>query len=183
MVRLGAAHGIEARALISPMDEPLGRAVGNALEVQEAVDTLAGDGPPDLRSLALEAAGWLVGDAGRVERALDSGEALDTYGRWIREQGGDPSAPLPQAPVVQEVPAPASGVVTRCSALCIGELAMRLGAGRATKGAPVDHAVGVVVHRRSGERVEAGQPLATLHARSRMDPAEALACFDVARDA
>jgi pyrimidine-nucleoside phosphorylase len=183
MVRLGAAHGIEARAFISPMNEPLGWAVGNALEVREAVDTLAGGGPSDLRSLALEAAGWLVGDAARVERTLGSGEALETYRRWVRAQGGDPDAPLPQAPVVQQVAAPVSGTVTRCSALRIGQLAMRLGAGRTRKGAPVDHAVGVVVHRKAGERIAAGEPLATIHARAPVEPRELLACFDLHADA
>jgi pyrimidine-nucleoside phosphorylase len=182
MVRLGSRHGIEATALVSPMNEPLGRAVGNALEVDEAVASLSGDGPADLRALALEAAGWLVGDETRAERALDSGEALETYRRWIRAQGGDPDAPLPAAPVVQGVAAPAAGTVT-CSALAIGQLAVRLGAGRVSKGAPIDHAVGVVVHRKSGERVEAGEPLATVYAREPVDPAGVLACFDLVADA
>jgi thymidine phosphorylase len=182
MVRLGSRHGIEATALVSPMNEPLGRAVGNALEVDEAVASLSGDGPADLRALALEAAGWLVGDETRAQRALDSGEALETYRRWIRAQGGDPDAPLPAAPVVQEVAAPAAGTVT-CSALAIGQLAVRLGAGRVSKGAPIDHTVGVVVHRKSGERVEAGEPLATVYAREPVDPAGVLACFDLVADA
>jgi pyrimidine-nucleoside phosphorylase len=183
MVRLGSQHGIEAIAVVSRMDEPLGWAVGNALEVREAVATLSGGGPGDLRALALEAAAWLVGDAARVERTLDSGEALEMYGRWVRAQGGDPDAPLAAAPVVQAVAARASGTVIRCSALGIGELAMRLGAGRASKGAPIDPAVGVVVHRKAGDRVETGQALATVHARAAVDPAGVLACFDVAADA
>jgi pyrimidine-nucleoside phosphorylase len=183
MVRLGREHGIEAAAFVSPMDEPLGWAVGNALEVEESVATLAGNGPHDLRALALEAAGWLVQDEERVRRALDSGEALETYRRWISAQGGNPDAPLPRAPVVQEVGAPYATTVTHCSALAVGKLAMRLGAGRASKGAPIDHAVGVVVHRKAGDTVEAGEPLATVHARAEVDAAEVLACFRLERRA
>ena len=183
MVRLATGHGIEATAFVSPMDQPLGWAVGNALEVEESVATLAGGGPDDLRALAVEEAGWLVGDEQRVRRALESGEALETYRRWIRAQGGDPDAPLEAAPVVQEVAAPFPATVTRCSARAVGGLAMRLGAGRPGKGARIDHAVGVVVHRKRGDAVEQGQPLATVHARAEIDPVQVLDCFELERHA
>ncbi len=171
MERLGRTHGIEVTALVSPMDEPLGWAVGNALELDEAVATLRGDGPDDLTELCLEAAAILVGDAERVRRVLASGEGHGAYDAWIRAQGGDPSAPLPRAPVVETTASPRSGVVRRCHALRVAELALELGAGRAVKGGPVDHAVGVVVHRKAGDEVAAGEPLATVHARSAV-PAE-----------
>jgi pyrimidine-nucleoside phosphorylase/thymidine phosphorylase len=183
MARLGRLHDIETTAQVTPMDEPLGAAVGNALEVEEAIATLRGAGPDDLVGLALEASAALVGDRARVREALESGAAYDRFRRWITAQGGDPDAPLPRAPVVQEIGAPADGTVIRCGARAIGELAMQLGAGRTAKGAPVDHAVGVVVHRKSGDRVEAGEPLASVHARAPVDPAMVLACFELEADA
>jgi pyrimidine-nucleoside phosphorylase len=179
MVSLGADHGIAASAMLSGMDEPLGHAVGNALEVEEAVATLRGEGPPDLRELCLHAAGVLTGDRARAERALDSGAAYEAYERWIRAQSGDPDAPLPRAPIVEEVVAEGGGIVERCHALAVGQAAMRLGAGRVAKGDAIDHAVGIVVHAKRGDRVENGQPLATVHARREFDEAEIRACFAI----
>ncbi|MGZ4431819.1 MAG: thymidine phosphorylase [Gaiellales bacterium] len=179
MVRLGASHGIEASALLSRMDEPLGRAVGNALEVEEAVAALRGEGPEDLVELCLSAAAPLVGGREAAETALRSGEAHAAYRRWIRAQGGDPDAPLPRAPLIVEVPAPRSGVVVRCHARPVGEAAMALGAGRAVRDAPIDHAVGIVVNRKAGERVQAGESLATVHARDAVDEARVAACFEI----
>jgi thymidine phosphorylase len=155
--------------------------VGNALEVAEAVDALQGRGPADLMALCVDAAAIMTGDRGAVERALRSGAAYETYRRWIAAQGGDPDAPLPQAPVVVSVPAPRAGVVRSCHALRLGEAAMRLGAGRARKEDAVDHAVGIVVDAKAGERVERGGSLATVHARSPadVDAAAVLACFDL----
>ncbi|MDX6534561.1 MAG: pyrimidine-nucleoside phosphorylase [Gaiellales bacterium] len=180
MVRLGAEHGTRATAMLSGMDEPLGRAVGNALEVEEAVATLRGEGPADLRELCLHAAGVLLGDRPAAERALASGAAYEAYERWIRAQRGDPDAPLPKAPAVVDVPAQRSGIVQHCHALAVGRAAMRLGAGRVAKGDPIDHAVGIVVHAKRGDPVEAGQPLATVHARAEFDQAQIEACFEIA---
>jgi pyrimidine-nucleoside phosphorylase len=180
MVRLGGEYDIETDAILTSMDEPLGHSVGNALEVEEAVATLRGDGPPDLTELCLAAAAILVGDRATVERALESGAAYERYERWIAAQGGDPLAPLPQAPVVEQVAADVSGVVQRCHALAIGEAATRLGAGRAGKGDSVDHAVGIVVHRKRGDTVSEGEPLATVHARGEFDADVVRACFEIA---
>jgi pyrimidine-nucleoside phosphorylase len=181
MIELGAAAGLPTTCMLTRMDEPLGRAVGNAVEVAEAVATLRGDGPDDLVSLCLEAAALMTGDRAAVDRALASGAAYEAYRRWIVAQGGDPEAPLPQAPVVRAVPAPRGGVVRTCHALRLGEAAMRLGAGRARKEDAVDHAVGIVVNAKAGEEVAAGAPLATVHARSPadVDAAAVAACFEI----
>jgi pyrimidine-nucleoside phosphorylase len=179
MVRLGRDHDIDTHALLSNMSEPLGAAVGDALEVAEAVDTLRGEGPPDITELCVHQATVLAGDESVVRRALDSGAAYERYQRWVVAQGGDPEAPLPRAPLVVEVPAPRSGVVQRCHARGIGEQVMRLGAGRTTKEDIVDHAVGVLVYRKRGDRVEAGEPLATVHARREADLDAVAACFEI----
>jgi pyrimidine-nucleoside phosphorylase len=181
MIELGAAAGLPTACMLTRMDEPLGRAVGNALEVAEAVEALHGRGPADLTDLCVEAAAIMTGDRAAVEAALRSGAAYAAYRRWIAAQGGDPDAPLPRAPVVVSVPAPREGVVRSCHALRLGEAAMRLGAGRARKDDPVDHAVGIVVDAKAGERVERGGSLATVHARSPadVDAAAVAACFDL----
>lgn len=183
MARLGDSHGIETTALVSAMDEPLGRAVGNALEVAEAVETLRGGGPPDLRALAVEEAAVLTGDRGAVELALDDGSAYETYRSWVRAQGGDPDAPLPRAPLVADVRAPRATTVRRCHAYRVADLAMRLGAGRQVKGAEVDHAVGLVVHRKAGDRVDAGDLLATVHSRGPVEERFVVGCFSFEDDA
>jgi pyrimidine-nucleoside phosphorylase len=179
MLELGRAHGIEGTAMLSSMDEPLGCAVGNALEVEEAVATLRGEGPPDFTELCVRAAALLVGDRDAVEQAIASGAATEKFTSWVAAQGGDPEAPLPRAPAQVDVPAPRSGVVQRCRALGIGETAMRLGAGRRAKGEEIDHAVGIVVHRKRGDAVAAGEALATVHARGDVDVAEVAACFEI----
>jgi thymidine phosphorylase len=183
MARLGASHGIETTALVSAMDEPLGHAVGNALEVAEAVEALRGGGPPDLRALAVEEAAVLTGDRGAVELALDDGSAYETYRSWVRAQGGDPDAPLPRAPLVVDVRAPRATTVRRCHAYRVADLAMRLGAGRQVKGAEVDHAVGLVVHRKAGDRVDAGDVLATVHSRGPVEERFVVGCFSFEDDA
>jgi len=183
MARLGDSHGIETTALVSAMDEPLGHAVGNALEVAEAVETLRGGGPPDLRALAVEEAAVLTGDRGAVELALDDGSAYETYRSWVRAQGGDPDAPLPCAPLVVDVRAPRATTVRRCHAYRVADLAMRLGAGRQVKGAEVDHAVGLVVHRKAGDRVDAGDVLATVHSRGPVEERFVVGCFSFEDDA
>jgi pyrimidine-nucleoside phosphorylase len=179
MRRLGELAGLPTTCMLTGMEEPLGRAVGNALEVEEAVRALAGEGPDDLTELCLTAAGLMTGDRSAAEAALRSGAALDTFRRWIAAQGGDADAPLPRAPLTVDVPAPRAGVVQRCHALGIGLAAMRLGAGRARKEDAVDHAVGVVVAVKAGDRVEAGQPLARLHARTPPDVEPVAACFEI----
>jgi pyrimidine-nucleoside phosphorylase len=176
MVDLGRRAGRQAVCLLTDMDQPLGAAVGNALEVREAVATVTGEGPPDFTQLVLEASSRLIAlsdlglDAveGRelAERVMTDGSARETYERWIRAQGGDPDlVALPRAPVIQEVRAPRAGIVSRLAALPIGIAALELGAGRRTKDDAIDHAVGIVCSAKRGQEVEASQVLADVHAR------------------
>jgi pyrimidine-nucleoside phosphorylase len=181
MVSLGRAAGRGVCAVISAMNEPLGRAVGNALEVQEAAATLRGEGPADLTSLGLELgahmlvlAGVAAGEAdarARMRRALQSGEALERLRQMVRAQGGDSRCldepgRLPVAPVVRTVVAETSGYVLGLDARVIGEAVMQLGGGRAKKGDAVDHAVGIVFSAKVGARVNQGEPLFEVHARA-----------------
>jgi pyrimidine-nucleoside phosphorylase len=163
--------------VLTDMDQPLGRTVGNALEVREAWETVSGGGPADFRELVVDAAAQLLAlsdlgvdeDEGRLraEKALADGSALAAYDEWVRAQGGDPDpARLPRAPVVRLVPAPASGYVQRLAAREVAVAAMELGAGREVAGQPIDHAVGVVCLRKRGEEVAVGEPLAEIHARN-----------------
>ncbi len=176
MRALGERAGLDVVCVLTDMDQPLGRAVGNALEVREAWDTLSGDGPPDFRELVVDAAAQLLAlsDLGvdeaegrrRAETALGDGSALATYDRWVRAQGGDPDpARLPAAPVVRAVAAPASGYVRELGAREVAVTAMELGAGREVAGEPIDHAVGVVCKAKRGDPVERGDALAEIHAR------------------
>ena len=177
MVDLGHREGREVVCLLTDMDQPLGCAVGNALEEQEAVETIAGDGPADFTELVLDACARLLAlsdlgvdlEQGRrlAEGAVDDGSATVAYERWIRAQGGDPDpSALPEAPVVREVLAPHAGVVVRLGALAVGNAALELGAGRRTKEDAVDHAVGVMCRVKRGEAVAAGDVLAEVHARN-----------------
>jgi thymidine phosphorylase len=170
--------------VLTDMDQPLGRAVGNALEVHESVAVVRGEGPPDLTELVLDACAHLLalsdldvdvaGGRALAEAVVADGTALAAYERWIRAQGGDPDdAALPKAPLVREVFAPRDGYVRRLAALPVGLAALRLGAGRRTKDEPVDHAVGIVCAKKRGDRVEAGEPLAELHARDEATADEA----------
>src|SRR6185436_5145823 len=167
MIEIGRRAGREVVCELTDMDQPLGRAVGNALEVREAVATVRGEGPPDLTELVLASCAHLLAlsDLGvdraegrrRAEAAVADGSALAAYERWIRAQGGDPSEDaLERAPVVVEVPSPASGWVARAGAIAIGRAALHLGAGRRTKEDDVDHAVGIVCLAKRGDRVEQG---------------------------
>jgi pyrimidine-nucleoside phosphorylase len=176
MVDLGRRAGRQVVCLLTDMDQPLGAAVGNALEVREAVSTITGEGPPDFTELVLDACARLLAlsDLGvdTVEgrelalQATTNGTARETYDRWIRAQGGDPDLEsLPMAPVSQEVRAPRSGIVARLAALPIGIAALELGAGRRTKDDAIDHAVGVVCSAKRGQHVDEGQVLADVHAR------------------
>jgi pyrimidine-nucleoside phosphorylase len=177
MRELGVRAGREVVCELTDMDQPLGRAVGNALEIREAVETLRGDGPEDLVELVLGASGHLLAlsDLGvdqtegrrRAEEALASGAALDTYERWVQAQGGDPALEaLPAAPVVRTVTAAQDGFVQAIAATAIGEAALRLGAGRMRKEDGIDHAVGIVCLAKRGDEVSTGDVLAEVHARS-----------------
>ena len=177
MLDLGRRFGRETVCLLTAMDEPLGRAVGNALEVREALETLRGEGPPDFTELVAAAAAHLlvISDLEidepearrRVDAALADGSAVQAYERWIQAQGGDPSEDaLPTAPIVRELESPRAGYVAAVGAIRVGQAALHLGAGRRTKDDPIDHAVGVVCVRKPGARVERGEPLAEIHARS-----------------
>ena len=176
MQALGVRAGREVVCLLTDMDQPLGAAVGNALEVREALATVRGEGPPDFSELVLDASARLLAlsDLGvavgegrrRAEAAVADGSAAETWRRWIEAQGGDPDeAALEQAPVVREVLADRSGAVARLGAIDIGTAALGLGAGRLTKTDTIDHAVGVVCLRKRGDAVESGDVLAEVHAR------------------
>jgi thymidine phosphorylase len=167
MVGLGAEHGVRTAALLTRMDVPLGRAVGNAVEVEEAVATLRGDGPPDLVEVTLALAREMLALAGidaDPAAALADGRALDRYRRMIAAQGGDPDAGLPAANFSEAVLAPESGWVRRLDARAVGVAAWRLGAGRARKEDPVSAGAGVCLLAKPGERVEAGQRVMELRA-------------------
>jgi pyrimidine-nucleoside phosphorylase len=176
MVELGRRAGREVVCELTDMDQPLGRAVGNALEIAEVLDTLGGNGPPDLVELVVGASAHLLAlsDLGvdvaegrrRAEDALAGGAARDGYERWIRAQDGDPRREaLPVAAVVRPVPAPASGYVGAIATTAVGLAALHLGAGRVRKEDAIDHAVGVVCLAKRGDRVEPGSPIAEVHAR------------------
>jgi thymidine phosphorylase len=167
MVRLGEAHGVHTVAKLTPMSAPLGRAVGNALEVTESVDVLCGGGPSDVRALTLELAAImieLVGLTADPASALDDGSAYEVYRRMIAAQGGDPDAAMPIAPLIEDVRAPHAGIVQSIDARSVGVAAWRLGAGRARKEDPVSATAGVMCLVREGDHVEKGQPLFALHA-------------------
>jgi thymidine phosphorylase len=169
MVGLGADAGLRTVCLLTSMSSPLGRGIGNALEVAEAVEVLQGGGPADLREVCLAIAREMLALGGVHDdpaAALDDGRAHDVWRRMVRAQGGDPDAALPSAARTAVVPAERDGWLTRLDALAVGTAAWRLGAGRARKEDAVDAAAGVVLGASLGERVVAGQPIATLHAAS-----------------
>jgi thymidine phosphorylase len=167
MVDLGTAHGTRSVALLTDMSTPLGRTAGNALEVEESLEVLAGGGPPDVVELTLALAREMLTSAGlgRVDPAdaLRNGKAMDVWRRMIRAQGGDPEASLPTARERHVVSSPADGVLVRLDARAVGEAAWRLGAGRARKEDPVLAEAGVIMHAKPGEIVHAGDPLLELH--------------------
>ena len=167
MVALGTDSGVRTVALLTNMQTPLGLTAGNALEVQESVDVLAGGGPDDVVELTLVLAREMLAGAGidDVDPAdrLKDGSAMDVWRQMVRAQGGDPEAPLPTARETHVVPAPADGVLTRLDALAVGVAAWRLGAGRARKEDAVQAGAGVQMHAKPGARVRGGEPLFTLH--------------------
>ncbi|MFF0177519.1 thymidine phosphorylase [Micromonospora sp. NPDC005223] len=191
MVELGGAHGVRTVALLTDMSTPLGLAVGNAVEVTESVEVLAGGGPADVVELTLALAREMLDAAGLPdadpEAALRDGRAMDAWRTMIRAQGGDPDAPMPTANEVELVTATEDGWVAEVDAYAIGVAAWRLGAGRARKEDPVSIPAGVVLHKRRGDRVRVGDPLFELRAEhaERMPAAlaEARAAVRVAPDA
>jgi thymidine phosphorylase len=172
MVGLGTNAGVNTVALLTDMSTPLGLTAGNALEVRESVEVLAGGGPADVVELTVALAREMLAAAGvsgktatykDPETALRDGSAMDHWRRMIAAQGGDPDAALPVAREQHVFTAPASGVLTGLDAYAVGVAAWRLGAGRARKEDPVQAGAGVEIHAKPGERVTAGQPLLTLH--------------------
>ncbi len=189
MVQIAHLAGRKAVALLSDMNQPLGHAVGNALEVREAIETLHGGGPADFREHCLVVAAHMLHlgekaanvEEGRAlaEAAIADGRAWETFRKLVVAQGGDVSyvdnpEKLPAARIVRPLPAPADGYLSRIHAREVGEAAVLLGAGRTRKGDPVNHAVGIVVHRKVGDFVQAGEPVMTIHADDEKTLAEAL---------
>ncbi len=190
MLEIGRGMGKKVAALLTGMEQPLGRTVGNALETEEAIETLKGDGPADLESLSTELAAWMLslGGAagsldearGKVSRALDSGAGLRKLQEVIERQGGDPRVAddpsrLPRARERIDLPAEVGGSVAGIACRAVGQAAMLLGAGRETLASQIDPAVGVVLRKRVGDPVAPGEPLATLHVNDRARLEEALA--------
>jgi pyrimidine-nucleoside phosphorylase len=184
MLELGRHAGREVVCLLTDMDQPLGQAVGNALEIREAIATLRGEGPPDLVELVTAASSRLVAlsDLGvdeaeardRVARVIEDGSAVEAFERWVRAQGGNPDESLlPTAPVKRLVEASRAGYVTELGAVRVGQAALHLGAGRQTKDDSIDHAVGVVCLRKRGDRVAQDEALCEVHAQTEEAAAEA----------
>ena len=166
LVGLGESAGVRTTALLTRMDVPLGYACGNGIEVAESLEVLSGGGPADVVDLTVALARQMVKAAGLdgtdPADVLASGKAMDVWRDMVRAQGGDPDAPLPVAHHSQDVIASEAGIVTGIDAMSVGLAAWRLGAGRARKEDPVQAAAGVMLRVRPGDRVVAGQPLATL---------------------
>ena len=198
MLELGRHAGREVACVLTDMDQPLGHAVGNALEIRETVATLRGEGPPDFTELVFSACAHLLAfsDLGideatgrdRAAVAVQDGSALAAYERWIAAQGGDPrEEALPSAPVVRAVQAPRGGYVGAIGAVDVGLAALRLGAGRRTKDDDIDHAVGVLCLKKRGDAVDPGDVVAQVHASDDESAAraadEVLAAYAFAEDA
>jgi pyrimidine-nucleoside phosphorylase len=179
MVRIGSNVGRKTMAVISDMSQPLGFAIGNALEVKEAIDTLQGHGPKDLEELCLALGSQMVFLAGkaasledaktRLQEVIKNGQALAKFKEFLQNQGGNPEVVdhpelLPTAKYKIEVPAKKDGVVAEITADAIGTAAMLLGAGRATKESKIDLAVGLVLNKKVGDKVKNGESLVTIHA-------------------
>ncbi|MFJ6675255.1 thymidine phosphorylase [Actinosynnema sp. NPDC091369] len=166
LVSIGVDHGLRISALLTDMSVPLGRAVGNAVEVAESVEVLQGNGPSDIVDLTVALAEEMLSRAGITASPRDvlaSGEAYETWARMIRAQGGDPDAPLPTAEHRHTVTAPDDGYLTTLDAYAVGVAAWRLGAGRARKEDPVQPGAGILCLAKPGDRVTRGQPLLELH--------------------
>jgi len=188
MVSIARVVGQRAVALLADMNQPLGNAVGNALEVKEAIQTLRGGGPADFLEHSLVVAGHMLVSGGKAadlregmrlaQAALEDGRGLEMFKRLVAAQGGDVTVienpdRLPKARFVEVVSSPRTGYLREIHARMVGETVVSLGGGRAKKGDPIDYAVGVIVHQKVGDRVDAGDPLFTIHAndRARQDDA------------
>ncbi len=185
MQELGRGAGRQVVALLTDMDQPLGWAIGNSIEIEEVRAMLAGEEtPPDLFSLAIQATGQLLAlsdleidaDEGtkRAERAVDDGSGAEMFERWIAAQGGDLSAVLPKAPVTRELTADRDGFIGEVTALGLGRAALELGAGRRTTDDKIDHAVGIRCYAKRGDPIELGQTLAVVYARDEAGAERAL---------
>lgn len=167
MVQLGVDAGVKMRALVTAMDVPLGLTAGNALEVRESVEVLAGGGPADVVELTILLAREMIEAAGIVGKdpavALKDGSAMDHWRRMVAAQGGDPDAALPVAREQHIVKAANSGIITTMDAMKVGVSAWRLGAGRSKQGEKVQAGAGIEMHAKPGDYIEAGAPLFTLH--------------------
>ncbi|MFQ7010570.1 MAG: thymidine phosphorylase [Oscillospiraceae bacterium] len=202
MVEIGKMAGRKTVAVITDMDEPLGHAVGNALEVKEAIAALRGEYKSELLELCLTLGSCILTQAGMaaddaaaramLEQTITDGSALKKLAEFVAAQDGDPAAIydsslLPMAPVQMEVPSPASGYVRHIAATDVGLVSMRLGGGRATKDSVIDHSVGIVLRKKVDEPVTAGESLATIHAAdeasARRAVAELAACYTITPDA
>ncbi|MET0913230.1 MAG: thymidine phosphorylase, partial [Acidimicrobiales bacterium] len=183
MVGLGRAHGVRTTALLTAMEQPLGRTAGNAVEVEESVEVLAGGGPEDLVEVTLALAREMVELAGLdvdPADALTDGRAMDRWRAIVAAQGGDPDAPLPVAAENEVLTAGGDGIVQRLDAMAVGVAAWRLGAGRARKEDDVSATAGVVCHAKVGDRVRAGDPVLELRAD---DPSRFAAAREALTDA
>ena len=202
MVEIGKMAGRKTVAVITDMDEPLGHAVGNALEVKEAIAALRGEYKSELLELCLTLGSCILTQAGMaaddaaaramLEQTITDGSALKKLAEFVAAQDGDPAAIydpslLPMAPVQMEVPSPASGYVRHIAATDVGLVSMRLGGGRATKDSVIDHSVGIVLRKKVDEPVTSGESLATIHAAdeaaARRAVAELTACYTITPDA
>ncbi|GAA2837693.1 thymidine phosphorylase [Crossiella cryophila] len=166
LVAIGKANGLNISALLTDMSIPLGRAVGNAVEVAESIEVLQGNGPADVTELTVALAREMLTLAGidtDPAPVLASGQAYETWCRMIKAQHGDPDAALPKPNHIHVVEAPATGTLTTLDAYAVGVAAWRLGAGRARKEDPVQHAAGILCHAKPGDHVTKGQPLLELH--------------------
>jgi thymidine phosphorylase len=179
MQAVGKEMNVEVHAMLNPMSEPTGRAIGNALEVIEAIECLDGGGPADLRDLTLQLTATITGmPLDHLAELLDDGTARRKFDAIVAAQGGDPAdltrlAEIHRAPVIRDLSSPASGTVTRADAGIIGQTALQLGAGRALASDAVDPAVGIDRLIKTGERAHAGEPLCRIHARCDADAAMA----------
>ncbi len=177
LTELASGFQIRSSAMVTAMDQPLGRAVGNALEVQEALDTLSGSGPHDLRELVLAEARELLrlcGQSADPSAALDGGAARERFAAMVRAQGGDPELPLPLGVRLATLKAPRTGFLARLDAGAIGLAAWRLGGGRRAPSDPVDPVAGIMCLSKEGEAVDRGEPLLELWGRPGQDPRSAL---------
>ena len=190
MVAIGVAHGLAVTCELTDMEQPLGRAVGNSLEIAEAIAALHGNCPPDLARLARAAGAEMLVRAGRVrdtksglariDEAIASGAGFAKFRELVAAQGGDVAmvddpAKLPRAPTVRTLDAPRTAYVSAIAADRVGIASVRLGAGREKKGEPIDHRTGIVLHAKVGDRVERGQPYADVHVAGRPGDADAIA--------